>query len=414
MAKELYTISMKKTYLISFALLALILLFVWQKGIVPNQSLNIKPPVSGIPTTTPAENLSLTVPSGFVISSFAKGVTGARVISFAPDGVLLVSETSQGKVVALPDKNDDGKADEIVTVVSGLKQPHGMAFRCTDPNNPSVCALYIAETDSVSQFEYDPVNFKATGKKKLVDLPSGGRHFTRTLLFMPSPNENTLLISVGSSCDVCNESDSRRAKVLAYDIGTKKLEEFSRGLRNSVFMQIHPVTGAIWATEMGRDYLGDSLPPDEINILQKGANYGWPNCYGNNVHDAVFDTRNQNSCALPNQVPSHIELPAHGAPLGLDFFPEEGWPEEYWYNSLVALHGSWNRNVPDGYKIVRIKLDAQGKYSGSFPAGEDFITGWLKADGTKTGRPVDIKILPGGVMYISDDLKGTIYRVSRM
>jgi glucose/arabinose dehydrogenase len=110
------------------------------------------------------------------------------------------------------------------------------------------------------------------------------------------------------------------------------------------------------------------------------------------------------------ETPSHIDLQAHSAPLGLAFIPEEGWPEDYWFNALVAYHGSWNRSEPTGYKIVRIKLDDKGNYVSI----EDFITGWLKADGTKVGRPVDIKVLPGGIAYISDDSAGVIYRLQRL
>jgi glucose/arabinose dehydrogenase len=266
----------------------------------------------------------------------------------------------------------------------------------------------------VSAFDYDPVAMKATNRVKLVDLPTDGLtpHVTRTLLFMPVPNENTLLISVGSSCNVCHEEDSRRARVLAYDVVTKKTEEFARGLRNTVFMDIHLVTGAIWGTEMGRDGLGDDIPPDEINIIEKEKNYGWPICFGNNIHDDEFDknTYFRNPCMAPHETPSHIDIQAHSAPLGLAFIPEEGWPEDHWYNLLVAYHGSWNREELTGYKIVRFPLDAAGK-----PHGEpvDFITGWLRPDGTRIGRPVDIKVFSGGTMYISDDQAGIIYRVVR-
>jgi len=171
------------------------------------------------------------------------------------------------------------------------------------------------------------------------------------------------------------------------------------------------VDGKIWATEMGRDGLGDNTPPDEINIIEKGKNYGWPICYGKNIHDTNFDKKTyiRNPCMVPLETPSYVDLQAHSAPLGLDFVPEEGWPESYWYNMLVAYHGSWNRSIPTGYKIVRINMDSKGKYLGT----EDFITGWLTADGKKLGRPVDIKVSPGGTAYISDDQAGVIYRLYR-
>ena len=308
-------------------------------------------------------------------------------------------------IFALPDKDGNEKADGVEVVVGNLNRPHGMEWRCRDPENPKNCTFYIAETDKLSEFAYDPDAYKATGKRKLIDLPSGGGHFTRTLLFMPSPNEDMLLVSVGSSCNVCKENNDRRASIIAYDINTGKSEIFANGLRNSVFMSIHPVTGDIWATEMGRDNLGDDIPPDEINIIKKDNFYGWPWLYGKNIRDESFQP---NVSILPvNLNPPIIEITAHSAPLGLAFFGEEGWSEDYWHDLLVAYHGSWNRSVPTGYKIVRIKLDEKGNFNGI----EDFITGWLKEDGTRSGRPVDIKIFPAGPIYISDDQAGVIYRV---
>jgi len=355
----------------------------------------------------------LTVPDGFSIDIFAKGLKGPRVIELDPKGTILISEPSEGKIVALPNKDSDYKADSIVDVVTGLNVPHGMTFRCTDVANPTVCDFYVAEKTSLDVFKYDPDTMKATNKKKLLDLPGGsvGEHFTRTIMFLPSPDEDTLLISIGSSCNVCRESDSRRASIISYNILTGKSEPYAKGLRNSVFMTIHPVSGKVYATEMGRDNLGDNIPPDEINIIEKDKNYGWPICYGKNTHDDNFDknTYIRNPCMEPYETPSYIDLQAHSAPLGLAFFPEEGWPESYWFNLLVAYHGSWNRSVPTGYKIVRIVMDAKGKYLRT----EDFITGWLTSDGKKIGRPVDIKVMSGGTAYISDDLAGVIYKLSR-
>lgn len=377
-------------------------------------NLPAKAPPAG--PTTSTNDLGLTLPPGFSISVFAEGVTGARVMTMAPGGVMLVSEPGEGKIVALPDRNGDGRADEIAIVAEGLNKPHGLAFRCTDPSAPDRCELYVGETSQLSVFSYDAASMRASNKRMLVRLPTDGinQHATRSLLFMPSPNENLLLISVGSSCNVCEEDEPYRAKILAYDISTGKTEEYARGLRNSVFMEIHPVTGAIWATEMGRDFLGDDIPPDEINIIEKGKNYGWPICYGKNIHDTEFDknTYIRNPCQEPFEAASYIDLQAHSAPLGLAFIPEEGWPEDLWYDLLVAYHGSWNRSVPTGYKIVRFALDEQGiPDGGSEPKA--FIDGWLAADGKRLGRPVDIEIFPGGVIYISDDQADRIYRVVR-
>jgi glucose/arabinose dehydrogenase len=351
-----------------------------------------------------APEVPLKLEEGFSLSIFAQGLRGPRVMVLDPGEALLVSEPSSGKVVALPDRDRDGRADRVVTVVDGLDRPHGMAFRCSPD-----CRLYIAEEGQVNEYSYDLKTMRATKQKKIADLPEGGGHSTRTLLFLPRPDDDKLLISVGSSCNVCNEDDWRRAKVLVVSAGGGDLSTFASGLRNSVFMTIHQETKEVWATEMGRDLLGDDLPPDEINIIARNRNYGWPFCYGKNVHDDKFDPAGKQPCKEPETYPSHIDIPAHSAPLGLSFFPAEGWPEGFRNSLLVAYHGSWNRSVPTGYKIVRYTLDA----SGNVLRVDDFVTGWLTKDGTSLGRPSDIMVRPGGTILVSDDKAGVIYRIVR-
>ncbi|MBI4992045.1 MAG: PQQ-dependent sugar dehydrogenase [Candidatus Harrisonbacteria bacterium] len=398
---------MKRFSLIAIGIILLFLvvwigIFYWRnlRGIGPA----INKPAEDISKIINTTGMPLQLPPGFSISVFAQNLESPRVMAWDPGGNLLVSIPSAGKVVALPDKNRDGLADEAVTVIENLNRPHGLAFKCAEK-----CKLYIAETDQVAIYDYDDKDLKAINKRKIIDLPGGGNHVTRTLMFLPPPNDDKLLISVGSGCNVCNESDWRRAKILVADADGGNLKGFAAGLRNSVFMALHPVSGKVWATDMGRDLLGDDLPPDEINIIEKGKNYGWPICYGKNVHDAEFD-RNvyiRNPCTEPFEAASYIDIPAHSAPLGLAFIPEEGWSQQYWHNLLVAYHGSWNRSVPTGYKIVRYKFDNQEAYFGE----EDFITGWLRPDGTAVGRPVDILVQPGGKIYISDDKAGVVYLV---
>jgi glucose/arabinose dehydrogenase len=358
-----------------------------------------EPPPAEVKGPLPS-SLPLKLPPGFAISLFAKNLPGARVLVLDPNGTLLVSLTSQGKVMALPDKNDDGVADALVTVLDGLDKPHGLAF---GPGKEP--RLYVAETGRVASFDYDPERLTATSEQKIADLPPGGRHFTRSLRFLPGTRDRRLLISVGSSCDACEEKDWRSAKILAVDPGGGDLSIFASGLRNSAFMAVHPLSKHVWATEMGRDFLGDHLPPDEINIILEGSHYGWPYCYGKRLHDDKTDPAGAHREFCKDTIPSFIDLPAHSAPLGLAFFPGE-WPREFRHDLLVAFHGSWNRTEPTGYKVVRYKLDA----AGNFLDVEDFITGWLTPDGA-LGRPVDILITPEGVIFISDDKAGVVYRV---
>lgn len=368
--------------------------FYWQnfRGIIPA----ISPPSEDISEILNSGLAPLNLPEGFSISIVTNKVPGARVMTLDSFGNLWVSRTSEGVVSLLEMEN--GRAANVADVFTGLNRPHGLAI---DPQDPFV--LYIAETDKISK-----VRIYSEGPlEKIADLPGGGRHSTRTIGFGP---DGRLYISIGSSCDVCREEDERRAKIFVMEKDGSNFQEYARGLRNAVFFTWSYVDGRMWATEMGRDWLGDNLPPDEINVIEDGRNYGWPICYGKNIHDTEFDknTYIRNPCLEPFEIPSYIDIPAHSAPLGLAFVPEEGWPEEYWYDLLVAYHGSWNRTAPTGYKVVRMKLDAEGNYSGT----EDFITGWLRPDGSVLGRPVDILLQPGGLMYLSDDKAGVIYRIA--
>jgi glucose/arabinose dehydrogenase len=347
------------------------------------------------------EPLAFELPNGFTATLFSDEVPGARVLTRDSKTTIVASLMSAGKVVALPNRDFDNRADSVVVVLQGLTKPHGIAFIGD--------ILYVAEEGAVKSYAYNPDTFTAEYIETLTTLPAGDGHASRSLMVWP---DNTkLLVSVGSSCNVCNEEDTHRAALLSIDLTTKHVTPFAKGLRNTVFMTLHPVTGDIWGTDMGRDWLGDDLPPDEINIIKKDGNYGWPTCYGKNVHDTEFDknTYIRNPCMTPFETPSHIDLQAHSAPLGIVFVPEEGWPEEWWYDALVAYHGSWNRSTPTGYKIVRIPLNTQGGHAG---APDDFMTGFT-TNTQVVGRPVGLMIEPGGVLWISDDEAGAIYRVSR-
>lgn len=347
-----------------------------------------------------AENktrLPLKIPEGFSIEIFAKDLAGARVMAFDSRGNLLVSRTGAGIISLLEIR--DGKIAGHKDILTGLHKPHGLAF---DPDN--IGMLYYAEENRISRIDTSSSGAKP---EKIVDLPSGGNHFTRTIGFGP---DGRLYVSIGSTCNVCRESDARRAAIWSLNRDGSDFKLVAKGLRNSVFFVWHPETEQIWATEMGRDLLGDNTPPDEINLIKEGGNYGWPICYGKNVHDASFDknTYIRNPCMEPFEIGSAIDIPAHSAPLGLAFVPADaGWPAEYVGNFLVAYHGSWNRSMPTGYKIVRMKPDVALAYQ----SAEDFVSGWLTPDNRALGRPVDLVFGPDHALYISDDKAGVVYRV---
>lgn len=352
----------------------------------------------------PAKNetqFPLQIPAGFNLSIYAKDIIGSRVIAFDPVGNMLVSQTSVGNVAVLSDANDDGKADKIDVLLSQLNKPHGLAFKCDN----ATCKLYVAETNQVATYDYDVKNLKAVNKQKIIDLPSGSGHFTRTISFGP---DGRLYVSIGSSCNVCNESDNRRAKIFSSNADGSDFKEFASGLRNTVFFTWDKA-GKMWGTDMGRDLLGDNTPPEDINIIEAGKNYGWPFCYGNKIHDTNFDKNQYLRDPCADTVAPKVEMQAHSAPLGLAFVPSPpagGWPKEYQNSLLVSFHGSWNRSVPTGYSIVRIVFDESGNYKSTEP----FISGWLSGK-SALGRPVDI-VMQKGSAYISDDKAGVIYKLT--
>lgn len=382
--------------------------FVWKnfKGVLPSAepvSLEVENFINSA-SSTESEIPYLKLPPGFSISIFAKDLPGARVIKKDFFGNYWVSQTSQGTVSLLEVSKDTGKVSRQGVVFRDLNGPHGLAF---DPQFSF--RLFIAEEHQIISVP----TYSEPDTKEIISLPSGGGHSTRTIGF---GSDGRLYVSIGSSCNVCREADDRRAKIFSLRRDGTDFKEFSRGLRNTVFFTWHPKAGKMWGTDMGRDLLGDDIPPDEINIIEEGKNYGWPICYGKNVHDTNFDKNVyfRNPCMEPFETQSRIDIQAHSAPLGLAFIPGQSkWPADYWNNLLVAYHGSWNRSEPTGYKVVRYKLDEQGNPSPeSGQAAEDFITGWLTANNKVLGRPVDILVDEKGFALISDDKAGVIYKVT--
>ena len=258
----------------------------------------------------------------------------------------------------------------------------------------------MAAEDNVSRYSYlSDGNLGA--REVIVDLPVAG-HLSRTLGFGPSKK---MYVSIGSSCNVCEEVDQRRAVVMEYDPDGSGGRVYAGGIRNAVGFVFHPVTGEIWATENGSDGLGDDLPPDEINIVLEGQNYGWPYCYGKRVPEPGFNDPGR--CAITEE--SLHDIQAHSAPLGLRFIDSPQFPVEWQGDLLVAYHGSWNRKEPTGYKVVRMAVEGSNIVS-----EEDFIYGWMLDSGTSAGWPVDLIFGPeDGALYISDDKAGVIYRVTR-
>lgn len=362
--------------------------------ILPPANQNTNQPVPPNPTNPALSDWKanqqgpLTILGNLKISIFADNLKSPRVLLFDLAGNLLVSAMGEDSVYAI--KSDQTK----IKLISGLNNPHGLALKDA--------YLYIAETDKVQRYAYDQANLKLGSAEKLFDLPNDGGHSTRTIKF---GTDGYLYVSVGSSCNVCEEADQRRAAILKYNPQDWTYEIFSSGLRNTAFFVSNPLTNQWWGNDMGRDLLGDNIPPDELNILQAGKDYGWPVCYGQGINDRDFDKNIyiQNPCN--NKFNPTWEYPAHNAPLGLAFIDSKLFPKEWQGDLLVSLHGSWNRSVPDGYKVVHLNVEGD-----KVTASEDFITGFLKSNAA-IGRPVDLVFGSDGALYLSDDKAGVIYLI---
>ena len=343
----------------------------------------------------PLGPLKLLMPKDIQIEIFANDLDQARHMAFDDQGVLFLSQAREGKVVALPDIDNDGKADQKISIVSGHRAPHGLAFVKIKDNY----YLYVAEETRVIRLKRTHKPFTYGKPETIIDNIPGGGHYTRTIKI----KNRKLYLSVGSSCNVCIEKNPIRAAVSRFNLDGSGGEVFAKGLRNSVGIEFSPYSGELWAVNNGRDMLGDHHPEEELNIIQEGKHYGWPYCYESQVFDEDFG---QKFDCSKTEIPAYT-FTAHMAPLGLAFYQKGDLPKRYDNSVFISFHGSWNRSIPSGYKVIRLKLDSVG----SIISHEDFITGWLKKNGSTVGRPVDIEYSPRGELYISDDLLGVVYKV---
>jgi glucose/arabinose dehydrogenase len=346
--------------------------------------------------TAAALDGKLRVPIGFKVAYFAENLSDVRFMAVSPEGTVYASETARGRVVRLADANHDGKADGVVYAVTGLNQPHGLAFHKG--------FLYVANTDGVVRVPLG-VNGVANGAPVYVNhFSGGGGHFTRTIVFGA---DSAMYVSIGSTCNLCVEQTPERAAVLKFNEDGSGKRVYAMGLRNAVGLAVHPETGALWASQNERDNLSpnhENLPPEEINIVTDGADYGWPYCYGNRVPNPEYN----DAARCANTVAPALDLQAHSAPLGMSFLAKATtFPDDYRGDLLVAYHGSWNRDTPTGAKVVRVRV------AGGKPVSvENFITGWQQSNGDRWGRPVDVLVAADGSVLISDDASGAIYRVT--
>jgi glucose/arabinose dehydrogenase len=353
-------------------------------------------PARLIPARVAAFDGKLSVPQGFTVTRFAQ-VPNARAMVNGPDGSVYVSSPGRNSITRLVDANRDGVVDSQSVVLSaGLDRPHGMAFHRGK--------FYVANTGGVVRYAINAAGVPGGAAEQLNRYDAGKNHWTRSILFGA---DNKMYVSIGSTCNICVETASERATVMQYDENGQNGRIYSRGLRNAVGMATHPTTRQIWVTQHERDNLApdhQDLPTEELNLLQDGKDYGWPYCHGPRVPNPEFN--DQARCDR-TEAPA-LRMQAHSAPLGIMFLNRAtAFPAEWRGDALVAFHGSWNRDVPTGAKVVRVRVR-----NGRPVSYEDFMTGWQGANGARWGRPVDFAVLPDGSVLVSDDAGGAVYRVA--
>ena len=349
-------------------------------------------------TDLPLEKIEL--PDGFKIEIFSDEVPNARQLAVAPGGTVFVGSRRAGTVHAVVDQDGDYRADKVWVIAEDLTMPSGLAIHEGD--------LYVAAVSTI--LRYDDIEQHLENPPEPVtvvdDLPTDRHHGWKFIAFGP---DGLLYVPVGAPCNVCEEPDPY-ATVLRMNKDGSEREVYARGIRNSVGFDWHPVTGDLWITDNGSDNISpdpaitDDLPSCELNHApEAGMHFGYPYYHQGDVPDPELGEGR----SADEFHPPAVLLGPHVAPLGMEFYEGEMFPEAYRHQAFIAEHGSWNRREKIGYRIKLVHFDADGLATGQ----EVFAKGWL--DGEESwGRPVDVAILDDGSMLISDDQADAIYRVT--
>ena len=341
----------------------------------------------------------LTLPPGFSIEVYAADVPNARQMSLSPSGTLFVSTRRAGNVYAVRDDDGDHKADRVLTLDGGLNMPNGVAFRDG--------ALYVAEVNRV--LRYDDIEARLTAPPEPVvvndGFPTDRAHGWKFIAFGP---DGRLYVPVGAPCNVCDHGETTPiyATITSMNPDGTDVQIYAHGVRNTVGFAWHPETDELWFTNNGRDWLGDGQPFDTLNHApEPGLHFGFPFCHQGDIPDPEFNARPCSDFRLPART-----LGPHVASLGMRFYTGDMFPAAYRHRIFIAEHGSWNR-TPEaghtGYRLTVATLDGD-----RVTDYEVFAEGWLEADNTWWGRPVDVQVMPDGALLVSDDTAGAIYRIT--
>ena len=345
---------------------------------------------------TPSEQTlqqRLQVPAGYSINLYAANLTGVRYLKSTSAGGMLATLPRKGEIVLLEhNAAESHKAGSQKVVLSGLTNP--MTVDVFDG------WLYVGESNAIGRIQFDETSGITSGEYQQIvtGLTDDGGHRYKIINIGP---DKKLYLSQGSTCNVCVEEDSRRSTISRFELDGSNEQLIASGLRNTMGFDWAPWSGELYGTDNGRDLLGDDFPPCELNKIEVGGFYGWPYFNGDNQVDPDFS---QAPAELQNPIAPVHHFKPHNAPLGMTFAhgtPLPGFEK----SAFAALHGSWNRSTPDGYKVVALSWGENGITS------SDFLSGFL-VDGDVIGRPVDVEQGTDGALYISDDYAGAIYRVS--
>ncbi|MFD1099020.1 PQQ-dependent sugar dehydrogenase [Shewanella litorisediminis] len=341
-------------------------------------------------TQTQAEQtMTITVTKGFGITQYASELEDAKQLAVGDNGTLFVGSGKGGTITALVDSNNDGRVDRRYVVGKGLDNPEAIAFHKGH--------LYVALDDKILRYEEIEQRLRRPGRPKEIysKLPGDTKKSARYMAFGP---DGRLYIAIGAPCNVC-EAESPFGSVIAIDVDTGASEQIATGVRSVRGMDWAPEDGKLWFADIGRDWMGDNLPPDEINRIDiKGMHYGFPYVHASNVIEPAYEKPENLKVVSPV-----YELPAHVSPMGMLFYRGEQFPAEYHNQLLVAENGSWNRSSKIGYQIVVLTLD-----QGEVKRRETLIS-FLDGE-FPVARPYGMALGADGSLFISDDLKGNVYR----